>query len=74
MLRIPGVDLHFLWFVGFDVLAAVVINVAILWYMAPCNPYVNQCFGGTCHIRLQGRKPSDQETSVQKAARQFSGM
>jgi hypothetical protein len=32
---------------GFEVLAAVVMNVAIFWDIAPCNPYVNRRFGGT---------------------------
>jgi hypothetical protein len=31
---------------------------------APCSPYVNQRFGGTYHLHLQGRKSAEQETSI----------
>jgi hypothetical protein len=50
-------------YVGFEVLTAVVMNVAIFWDIAQCNPYVNRRFGGTHHLRLQGRKSDEQETS-----------
>jgi hypothetical protein len=52
--------------VGFEVLTAVVMNVAIFWDIAPCSPYVNQRFGGTYHLYLQGKKSAEQETSVQQ--------
>jgi hypothetical protein len=32
------------------------LNVAIFWHIMPLSPYVNQRFGGTYHIHLQGRK------------------
>jgi hypothetical protein len=51
--------------VGFEVVTAVVINVAI-WDTSQCSPYVNQCFGGTYHLHIQGRKSTEQETSVQQ--------
>jgi hypothetical protein len=33
-------------FVGFEVLAAVVMNFATIWNIAPFSPYVNRRFGG----------------------------
>jgi hypothetical protein len=38
--------------VGFKVLTAVVMNVAIIWGIAPCSPYVDRCSSETSvHIR-----------------------
>jgi hypothetical protein len=37
--------------VGFQVLTAVVMIVAIFWDTAPCSPYVNRRFEGTYHQR-----------------------
>jgi hypothetical protein len=54
--------------VGFEVLTAVVMNVAIFWHITPCSPYVNQSFGGTYHL-LQDQKWIDQEISMQQVAR-----
>jgi hypothetical protein len=51
--------------IGFEVLTAVVMNVAIFWDMAPCNSYVNGRFGGMCQLHIQGRKSAEQETNVQ---------
>jgi hypothetical protein len=45
---------------GFEVLAAVVMNFAIFWDIAPRRPYVNRRFAGTCHLHLQDRKPAEQ--------------
>jgi hypothetical protein len=42
--------------VGFEVLTAVVMNVAIVWDIAPCSPYVNRRFEEAYHLHLQGRK------------------
>jgi hypothetical protein len=50
-------------FVGFEVLTAVVIKIAILWSIAPCNPYMNRRFRGTYHLHLQSRKFAKQQTS-----------
>jgi hypothetical protein len=50
--------------VGFEVLIAVIIHIAVLWEKAPCSTYVNRRFGGTYHLHLQGRKSAKQETSV----------
>jgi hypothetical protein len=36
--------------VRFEVLTAVVINVAFFWDIAPFSPYVKRRFGGTCHL------------------------
>jgi hypothetical protein len=33
--------------VGFEVLTVVVINIAIVWDIAPCSPFVNRRFGET---------------------------
>jgi hypothetical protein len=52
--------------VGFKMLTAVVMDVAIFWDIAPFNPYVNRSFGGMYHFHLQGRKSAEQETSVQQ--------
>jgi hypothetical protein len=42
--------------VGFEVFTAVMMKNAILWDMVPCGVIINRCFGGTCHLRLQGRR------------------
>jgi hypothetical protein len=55
--------------VGFEVLTAVVMNVAIFWDIALCSPYVYQRLGGTYHLQLQDRKSAGQETSVYNVAR-----
>jgi hypothetical protein len=39
------------------------LNVRIFWDIAPCNSYMNKCFGGTYHLYLQGRISAYQETS-----------
>jgi hypothetical protein len=46
-------------------------DVAIYWGIAPCSPYVNDRFGGTYHLHLQGRKSAQQETSVQQVTGWF---
>jgi hypothetical protein len=42
-------------FVGFEVFTAVIMTVAIFVDIAPCNPYVDRCFGGTYNLHHQGR-------------------
>jgi hypothetical protein len=37
--------------VAFEVLTEVVVNVAFLWDIAPCGPYMNHCFGRTYYLR-----------------------
>jgi hypothetical protein len=32
--------------VGFEVIMAVVMNVAIFWYIAACSPYINLLHAG----------------------------
>jgi hypothetical protein len=49
-------------FVEFEVLTAVVMNVATLWDIPLCSPYVNRHFGGAYHLHLQGRKSAEQKT------------
>jgi hypothetical protein len=43
---------------GFQVLTAVVMNVAIFWNILPCSPYMTLCFRGLYHVHLQGKKIS----------------
>jgi hypothetical protein len=33
-------------YLGFEVLTALVMNIAIIWNIASCSPYVNRRFGG----------------------------
>jgi hypothetical protein len=41
--------------VGFEVLTAVVMKSINFWDITPCSPLrVNQCFGGTYRLHLQG--------------------
>jgi hypothetical protein len=49
-----GIKRDFINTVVFEVLTAVVMNVATFSDITPCSPYVNQCFGGTCHFHFQG--------------------
>jgi hypothetical protein len=45
--------------VGFEVITAVVLKSTIFWDRTPCSPLkVNQQFGGTYHLHLQGREVS----------------
>jgi hypothetical protein len=46
------------------VLTAVAIKVANFWDVAPCGPYMNQCFGKTHDLHIQGRKSAEQDASV----------
>jgi hypothetical protein len=52
------------FFLGFEVLTAVVIKVVIFSDIAPLSPYINQRFGGPYYFHLQGKKSAEQETSV----------
>jgi hypothetical protein len=45
-------------FVGLEVLAVVVMNVAIFWDIAPCSLYVKRRFGGTCLLLQVENQPS----------------
>jgi hypothetical protein len=43
--------------VGFEVFTAVVMKRIIFWDITPCSLLsVNQCFGGTYRLHLQGRR------------------
>jgi hypothetical protein len=45
--------------VGFEVLTAVVIKSTVFWDITPCSPLkVNQCFGATYRLHLQGLRIS----------------
>jgi hypothetical protein len=42
-----------------EVLTAVIMEICVFWAIAMYGPLnVNQCFRGTCHIHLQGKKNS----------------
>jgi hypothetical protein len=44
------------FFVGFEVLTAVVMKSSIFWDITSCSPLkVNRCFGESCSLHLQGR-------------------
>jgi hypothetical protein len=48
---------HRLFYVGFEVLTAVVMKSTIFWDITPCSPLtVNRSFGGTYRLHVQGRK------------------
>jgi hypothetical protein len=55
--------------VGFEVLTAVDMNVAKIYVVAPCSPYVNRRFGGTYHPPILGKKTAEQEASMQQLSR-----
>jgi hypothetical protein len=40
------------------------MNAAIFWDTVPCRQNVNQRFGGTYHLHLQGRKSIEEKTST----------
>jgi hypothetical protein len=47
------------YFVGFEVLTAVVMSNSIFWDITPCSPLKdNRRLGGTCHIHLRWRRIS----------------
>jgi hypothetical protein len=49
----------------FEVLTVVVMKITVFWDITPCSPLkFNRRFGRTYHLHLQGRKISQQETSV----------
>jgi hypothetical protein len=48
-----------LHYVGFEVLTAVVMEIAIFWDLAQCSPNMNRCFGGMYHLHFQGRKSAE---------------
>jgi hypothetical protein len=50
-------------FVWFEVLTAVVINVAIFCDIAPCSPYENRRFGEMYHLQLRCRKLAQKPAS-----------
>jgi hypothetical protein len=54
--------------IGFEVLTAVGMNVAIFCDIRPCSPYVNWRFGGTYNLHLQGKNSAEQETRVKPVA------
>jgi hypothetical protein len=44
-------------YVGFEVLTAVVMESYIFWDINLCSPLeVNQRFGRTCHLHIQGKR------------------
>jgi hypothetical protein len=51
-------------------LTGVFINVTFYCDTAPCSPHMKRRLEGKCLFRFQGKKSSEQETSVQQVARQ----
>jgi hypothetical protein len=49
--------------VGFDVFIAVNMKNAVFLDVAPCGFIINRRFGGTCRLRLQGRRNNARATS-----------
>jgi hypothetical protein len=48
------------WFVGFEVLTAVIMKSTIYWDITLCSPLnVNRLVRGIYHLHLQGRRSSD---------------
>jgi hypothetical protein len=41
-------------YVRFEVFTAVTMKNAVFWHVAPCRYFVNQRFGGTYRLHLQG--------------------
>jgi hypothetical protein len=53
------------YYIRFDVLITLDINIMVFWSMKPCNPLkINRRFGGAFHLHLQGWRIS-QAGSVQ---------
>jgi hypothetical protein len=47
------------YYVGFEVLTAMIMKSSIFWNVTPSSPLkVNLHSGGTCHFHLQGRRIS----------------
>jgi hypothetical protein len=44
-----------LYYEGLEVLTAVTMKNAVFWDVAPCGFIINQRFGGTYRLHLQGR-------------------
>jgi hypothetical protein len=59
------------YYVGFEVLTAVVMKNIIFWDITPCSPLiVNSRFGGTYRLHLQGRR---NKFSKNPASKQVAG-
>jgi hypothetical protein len=63
ILEMPEVNYLDKFFIPFLKLHTILI-VVIIWDVVPCSQYMNQRFGGTYYLHLQGSKPAEQETSV----------
>jgi hypothetical protein len=58
LLQVRGL-VNIYYFIGFEVLTAVIMKSTIFWDITPCSPLkVNRRFGGTYRLHLQGRKIS----------------
>jgi hypothetical protein len=57
--------------VGFEVLAAVVMNVAICWDIAPCSQYVNRRFGETFFFIRTTRRYIPEDGNIPMPPRLF---
>jgi hypothetical protein len=52
---------HYYSCVRFVVFMVVTVKNAVFWDMVPCRYCVNQHFGGTYHLHLQGKKSTSEE-------------
>jgi hypothetical protein len=50
--------------VEFEVLSVEVMKVFIFWNITPYSPYMNDRFGGTYHLCLQGKKSAEKDRNV----------
>jgi hypothetical protein len=47
------------FYIGFEVLTPLIMKSPAFWNITPCGPVkISRCFGGTCHLHLQGPKIS----------------
>jgi hypothetical protein len=61
-----------IYYVGFEVLTAVIMKSAIFWDITPCSPLsVNRCFRGTSRLHLRGREISWARKSVKAGGKQL---
>jgi hypothetical protein len=57
--------------IGFEVLTAVVMKNSVFWDLTLCSPFkVNQHFGRTCRLHLQGRRISQERNQYKADSKQ----
>jgi hypothetical protein len=54
------------YFVGLEILTAVVMNSSISWDVTPCSSLkVNRCFGEIFHLHLHGPRISQAKNQIE---------